>query len=300
MSLSGTQRSLPPGLRLALQVRTPKHSFSCDHVACVSRSSPPDLQVRFCSRWVYRQAGLERDCCRESCWACCPACQRQRCVVGDPPWLDVRTLTDAVYAEENKTSRCRSRKNTRSACIKLKSGTTANVTAQHSPERKQAGASPRSGQACDLRFVLSHACCCSSHVPSLNLAQIFCLSTEQYPASIKARQRCAGSDVDEQKLLSAVQHTKALMSGNNPSATAEPTLPAKKPPNLHYVSYGSEKESPFLPAIRQLISNDLSEPYSIYVYRYFLYQWGHLCFMVRLMLYTFVSFIAMLIFVSRL
>lgn len=32
--------------------------------------------------------------------------------------------------------------------------------------------------------------------------------------------------------------------------------------------------------MRQLISKDLSEPYSIYVYRYFLYQWGHLCFMV--------------------
>jgi hypothetical protein len=190
----------------------------------------------------------------------------------------------AVYTEENKTSHCRSRKNTRSACIKLKSGTTANVTAQHSPGLQHAGAAPRSGQACDLRFVLSHACCCSSHVPSLNLTQILCLiCTEQYPESNKARQHCAGSDVGEQKLLSAVQHTKALMSGINPSATAEPALPPKKPcPNLRYVSYGTEKESPFLPAIRQLISNDLSEPYSIYVYRYFLYQWGHLCFMVCL------------------
>jgi peptide alpha-N-acetyltransferase len=28
-----------------------------------------------------------------------------------------------------------------------------------------------------------------------------------------------------------------------------------------------------------LISKDLSEPYSIYVYRYFLYAWGPLCFM---------------------
>lgn len=50
--------------------------------------------------------------------------------------------------------------------------------------------------------------------------------------------------------------------------------------HLRYVSYGTDKESPFLPAIRQLISKDLSEPYSIYVYRYFLYQWGELCFMV--------------------
>ncbi|KAI9791479.1 MAG: N-alpha-acetyltransferase mak3 [Peltula sp. TS41687] len=50
-------------------------------------------------------------------------------------------------------------------------------------------------------------------------------------------------------------------------------------PNLRYVQYDSSQEAIQLPAIRQLISKDLSEPYSIYVYRYFLYQWGHLCFM---------------------
>ena len=49
---------------------------------------------------------------------------------------------------------------------------------------------------------------------------------------------------------------------------------------VHYIRYTSEKEATYLPAIRQLISKDLSEPYSIYVYRYFLYQWGELCFMV--------------------
>jgi hypothetical protein len=132
---------------------------------------------------------------------------------------------------------------------------------------------------------------------------LLCLiGTEQYPKSTQARQRCAGSDVGEQKLVSAVQHMKALMSGDNPSAIAEPAPPpSKKPtPNLRYVSYGTEKESPFLPAIRQLISNDLSEPYSIYVYRYFLYQWGHLCFMVRLISCVIVSLGAMLIYVSRL
>ena len=137
---------------------------------------------------------------------------------------------------------------------------------------------------------------------NLNLTQFFCLiRTGQYPKSTQARQRCAGSDVGEKKLVFAVQHTKALMSGNNPSATAEPELPPKKPcPNLRYVSYGTEKESPFLPAIRQLISNDLSEPYSIYVYRYFLYQWGHLCFMVRLISFAFISLVAMLMYMSRL
>lgn len=51
------------------------------------------------------------------------------------------------------------------------------------------------------------------------------------------------------------------------------------PAELRYVQYHSSKENTYLSAIRQLISDDLSEPYSIYVYRYFLYQWGDLCFM---------------------
>ena len=48
---------------------------------------------------------------------------------------------------------------------------------------------------------------------------------------------------------------------------------------LRFVPYGDEPESEHLPAIRQLISKDLSEPYSIYVYRYFLYQWQDLCYL---------------------
>ncbi|MCJ1310031.1 N-alpha-acetyltransferase mak3 [Agyrium rufum] len=48
---------------------------------------------------------------------------------------------------------------------------------------------------------------------------------------------------------------------------------------IKYVQYDSSKESVYLPAMRQLISKDLSEPYSIYVYRYFLYHWGDLCFL---------------------
>ncbi|KAK3375970.1 GAG protein N-acetyltransferase [Lasiosphaeria ovina] len=51
------------------------------------------------------------------------------------------------------------------------------------------------------------------------------------------------------------------------------------PGELKYSQYEHSLETQYLPAIRALISKDLSEPYSIYVYRYFLYQWGHLCFM---------------------
>lgn len=52
------------------------------------------------------------------------------------------------------------------------------------------------------------------------------------------------------------------------------------PGDLSYVQYDATLESEFLPSIRALISKDLSEPYSIYVYRYFLYQWADLCFLV--------------------
>lgn len=53
------------------------------------------------------------------------------------------------------------------------------------------------------------------------------------------------------------------------------------PSELKYIQYSHGLEAQYLPSIRALISKDLSEPYSIYVYRYFLYQWGHLCFMVN-------------------
>lgn len=51
------------------------------------------------------------------------------------------------------------------------------------------------------------------------------------------------------------------------------------PSALRYVRYDGARENEYVPAMRQLISKDLSEPYSIYVYRYFLYQWGDLCFL---------------------
>jgi peptide alpha-N-acetyltransferase len=69
---------------------------------------------------------------------------------------------------------------------------------------------------------------------------------------------------------------KSIAHGADPSPVTE--LPGK----LDYIQYEHSLEAQYLPAIRALISKDLSEPYSIYVYRYFLYQWGHLCFMVCL------------------
>jgi len=59
---------------------------------------------------------------------------------------------------------------------------------------------------------------------------------------------------------------------------------AELPAELRYIQYEHALEKQYLPSIRAIISKDLSEPYSIYVYRYFLYQWGDLCFMVLIFL----------------
>ena len=46
-----------------------------------------------------------------------------------------------------------------------------------------------------------------------------------------------------------------------------------------FVNYESERQ---MPDIMRLIQKDLSEPYSIYTYRYFIHNWPHLCFLVSL------------------
>lgn len=47
--------------------------------------------------------------------------------------------------------------------------------------------------------------------------------------------------------------------------------------NIKYVNYQSEAQ---MPDIMQLIQKDLSEPYSVYTYRYFINNWSKLCFLV--------------------
>ena len=47
-------------------------------------------------------------------------------------------------------------------------------------------------------------------------------------------------------------------------------------PEIYFHSYKSEDE---MPSIMTLISGTLSEPYSIYTYRYFIHNWPDLCFL---------------------
>ena len=47
---------------------------------------------------------------------------------------------------------------------------------------------------------------------------------------------------------------------------------------IKYVQYENETQ---MPLIMNLITKDLSEPYSIYTYRYFIHNWPYLCFIVN-------------------
>jgi len=47
---------------------------------------------------------------------------------------------------------------------------------------------------------------------------------------------------------------------------------------IAYVSYGGEQH---LPLVMSLVDEELSEPYSIFTYRYFVYLWPQLTFLVR-------------------
>lgn len=50
--------------------------------------------------------------------------------------------------------------------------------------------------------------------------------------------------------------------------------------DITYSQLDINNEQDFL-ALKQLISQDLSEPYSIYVYRFFLNQWPNLCYLAK-------------------
>ncbi|KAG0205170.1 N-alpha-acetyltransferase 30 [Mortierella sp. GBA30] len=64
---------------------------------------------------------------------------------------------------------------------------------------------------------------------------------------------------------------KAKAQQQSKDDAAAPPLPP-----IEYIGYKSELQ---LPGMMSLIENDLSEPYSIYTYRYFLHQWPKLSFL---------------------
>lgn len=62
------------------------------------------------------------------------------------------------------------------------------------------------------------------------------------------------------------------------SEKTETSVASDKPkPKINFIQYESELQ---MPMIMKIIQKDLSEPYSIYTYRYFIHNWPKLCFLV--------------------
>jgi peptide alpha-N-acetyltransferase len=71
-------------------------------------------------------------------------------------------------------------------------------------------------------------------------------------------------------MSAAVMPATAPAEGESSSSVGE---------EIAYVSYGGEQH---LPLVMSLVDEELSEPYSIFTYRYFVYIWPQLTFLVRL------------------
>jgi hypothetical protein len=112
--------------------------------------------------------------------------------------------------------------------------------------------------------------------------------TEQDTATARGQAPTTDHDSTIAKDEASTADHRSTTSHDGASTTISPQDDASaalqpydlKDTDLRYIQYDSSHEEHYLPLIRSLISKDLSEPYSIYVYRYFLYQWGDLCYMV--------------------
>lgn len=81
----------------------------------------------------------------------------------------------------------------------------------------------------------------------------------------------------EQECSSASGCSGALDSDNFQALSEKGDGKTSEISEVEYVSYESELQ---MPDIMRLIQKDLSEPYSIYTYRYFIHNWPKLCFLV--------------------
>lgn len=84
-------------------------------------------------------------------------------------------------------------------------------------------------------------------------------------------------DDGENSPESAVQRPPSPSSDVRLAAAADGGLCSPSPcDGIVYVAYESERQ---MPDIMRLFQKDLSEPYSIYTYRYFIHNWPRLCFL---------------------
>lgn len=100
--------------------------------------------------------------------------------------------------------------------------------------------------------------------------------TAKLAANDKETENCLKKNDDEKLTTEA---TNGRTEPSPPSTTPLESNPSLPP--IEYVQYESELQ---MPMIMKIIQKDLSEPYSIYTYRYFIHNWPKLCFLVIIIL----------------
>ncbi|XP_044871326.1 N-alpha-acetyltransferase 30 isoform X4 [Mauremys mutica] len=144
------------------------------------------------------------------------------------------------------------------------------------PENKRAGKTMGSGQPPPA------AAPCSSHLPEpqVRTAPPAAPGDRSQPATATAARNglAGGPGLEEDEpeeeesllLLSTSLAAACSLKGSGTDSPPEEDL------TIRYVRYESELQ---MPDIMRLITKDLSEPYSIYTYRYFIHNWPQLCFL---------------------
>ena len=88
------------------------------------------------------------------------------------------------------------------------------------------------------------------------------------------------NDVDAMESLDKGIRNMDVAGENEKSADSEILDDGNQESVERGVVYSVYKDERVLPAIMKLISSDLSEPYSIYTYRYFIHNWPNHCYIV--------------------
>jgi hypothetical protein len=105
-----------------------------------------------------------------------------------------------------------------------------------------------------------------------DLSEKKCVSNEDLSkTTVACHQNVSDSNSSVDQLADDVSKTLTLSTDD--ATSSERDIEA----GIEYVVYESELQ---MPDIMKLITKDLSEPYSIYTYRYFIHNWPKLCFLV--------------------
>lgn len=121
----------------------------------------------------------------------------------------------------------------------------------------------------------NHGSDSSSHCKSVKKSSEI---KSEHCSKVNSEEECNHSNVDSVTNTDGEISKKDEVPVVKDSKSGGDNCPSSSSPSLiEYVSYESELQ---MPDIMRLIQKDLSEPYSIYTYRYFIHNWPKLCFLV--------------------